>query len=84
MKKPIIKIEYDTNCFEVETVNEHATRVWKELKDDYHVLGVLKPYMDITEVTDTQAIYHIDGNSYTPEEIIKAVELVYGSKKSNE
>lgn len=84
MRKPIIKIEYDTNCFELETVNEHATRVWKELKDDYHVLGVLKPYMDIAEVIDTQAIYCIDGNSYTPEEIIKAVELVYGSKKSNE
>lgn len=84
MQKPIIKIEYDTSHIDLEAANEHATRIWKELKDDYHVLGVIKPYMDISEVTDTKAIYHIDGNNYTPEEIIKAVKLTYGSKKSNE
>ena len=83
MRKPIIKIEYDTNHISLEAANEYSTRIWKELKDDYYVIGVAKPYMSIAEVTDTQAIYHIDGNSYTPEEVIKAVELVYGSKKSN-
>lgn len=83
MKKPIIKIEYNSEYISLENISNHIKEVNKILGDDYHVFGVVKPCMDMQELTDTEAIYHIDGNNYTPEQIVEAVKLVYGSKKSN-